>query len=123
MNGPPIGFFDSLHLSKTKTGSDQLKSLESAKPRNSCQIHIDLEDDDERSDATFPADGAATGRTTFEFDNFDAHIDIKENSELRKPRERESSGSDFDNKNEEIRNLRRQVHDLKEEVNVLKFKN
>ena len=68
-------------------------------------------------------DGAGTGRTTFEFDNFDAHIDKKENSELRKPLGRESSGSSDTSRDTEILRLRKQVSYLQREVESLKSKN
>lgn len=50
----------------------------------------------------------SSGRETYEFNDFDAHIDKKENSELRKPKsqEQQSKLMDQDPKDSEIKTLK-----------------
>ena len=69
---------------------------------NSEKIHIDLEDDDDVPSIAKPARGSS--RETFEFNDFDAHISKKDNSELRKPKSID--------KDEEIKNLKKKVQEL-----------
>ena len=69
---------------------------------NSEKIHIDLEDDDDVPSDAKPARGSSS--ETFEFNDFDAHINKKVNSELRKPKSID--------KDEEIKNLKKQVQEL-----------
>ena len=81
-----------MSLSGANTGSGLSKD----------KIHIDLEDDEDRPSNVAPSKGS--GRETFEFNDFDGHIDNKENSELRKPRNID--------KDEDIRDLKKHIYEL-----------
>ena len=88
------------------SGKTKASDASECQPRKSEQIHIDLEDDDEDDLVNQGQSITSRSRSTYEFNDFDAHINTKENSELRKPKATD------DNKDLEIRSLKQQIFDL-----------